>query len=50
MCVCVCVCVCVTMTTDIVENICGDKKDGRDIRDMLMLVVFVDVKDGKKDT
>jgi hypothetical protein len=34
----------VTLAADIVENNCGDKKDGGYIRVMLMLVVFVVVK------
>jgi len=34
----------VTVTADIVENICGDKKDGGGVRVTLMLVVFVYVK------
>jgi len=35
---------CVTLTSDIVVNICGDRKDGGDIKVALMLVVFVYVK------
>ena len=34
----------ITLTADTVENICGDKKDGGDMRGMLMLVLFVHVK------
>jgi len=32
---------CVTLTSDIDVKICGDKKDGGDVKVTLMLVVFV---------